>query len=90
MRAIIDFVSHHRVGEPKAHLNLTVFPILNGGGTRPDYRTLDEALAGRAASITEVSSGGSVPELRFVNSGGRSYRAGSRNSRVRRVKVMDR
>jgi hypothetical protein len=70
MQAIIDFLSHIEVGAPTAHQNLAVFPILNGFGAPPGYLTLDEALARKAASVTEVSAGGSVPELQFVNSGG--------------------
>ena len=71
MKAINDFVSHLRVGDPKAHRNLAVFSILDGDGASPGYLTLDEALGRKVASVAEVSAGGSVPELRFVNSGDR-------------------
>ena len=51
--------------------NLTMIPLL-GEDTHPaDYLTLDEALSMRTARVTEVSEGGSVPELRFVNTGSR-------------------
>ena len=58
------------VGERQAHGPLAVFPLhVNGeaqaGG--PRYVTLREALADHRARITEVSEGGSVPELRVVN-----------------------
>jgi len=33
----------------------------------PDYVTLDEALTNKFAKVTEVSEGGSVPELKFIN-----------------------
>jgi hypothetical protein len=59
-----------RLGERLVHGPLAVFPLfLNGGGQRegPRYVTLREALAGGGAAITEVSEGGSVPELRVVN-----------------------
>lgn len=36
---------------------------------KPDYLTLDEALAGGMARVTEVSQSGTVPQLRFVNDG---------------------
>ena len=65
--------------------NLTMVPLLVNGPSgirpkldrrqrprtvdRPRYVLLDDALASRAAEITEVSEQGSVPELRFVNRG---------------------
>jgi hypothetical protein len=54
-------------GDPCTHRNLTVFPLLGGLSGDPDYLTLDEALSGGSARITEVNAGGSVPELRFEN-----------------------
>ncbi|MDW7712575.1 MAG: DUF6569 family protein [Deferrisomatales bacterium] len=55
------------LGAPQTFRGLTVVPLVSGNGRAPDYVTLDEALAGRLARVTEVSEGGSVPELRFVN-----------------------
>lgn len=57
--------------EPTRFRNLTIFPLIEENGSQPDYLTLDEALAQNCAKITEVSEGGSVPELRFVNDGGK-------------------
>ncbi len=34
-----------------------------------EYLTLDEALAAKTATVTEVSESGSVPELYFQNEG---------------------
>lgn len=68
MELIKDTVSGARLGDPKTFRNMTIFPVF-GQGTTPDYLTLDEALAHNAAKVTEVSEGGSVPELRFVNEG---------------------
>jgi hypothetical protein len=57
-----------QLGERQAHGPLAVFPLrLPDGG--PRYITLREAIAQRRAVITEVSEGGSVPELRVVNKG---------------------
>ena len=39
----------------------------DGGDPDPRYLTLDEALAGGHAEVTEVSEQGSVPELRVLN-----------------------
>lgn len=61
-----------RVGDRQVHGPLAIFPLHLDGeahvGT-PRYVTLREALADGGARITEVSEGGSVPELRVVNSG---------------------
>ena len=71
MKVIIDTASKVRIGAPTTFKNLTVFPLLAGNGTAADYLTLDEALSQKFATITEVSEGGSVPELKFVNSSGK-------------------
>jgi hypothetical protein len=51
--------------------NLSVTALLASAGSEgtPDYLTLDEALAGGQARVTEVSQSGNVPELRFENDG---------------------
>jgi len=71
MKLIIDTASKVKIGTPTKFRNLAVFPLLAGNGTAADYLTLDEALSQKCATITEVSEGGSVPELKFVNSGGK-------------------
>lgn len=69
MKRIVDATANVRVGEPMVYRNLTVFPLFGNPSARAGYLTLDEALAQKCAVITEVSEGGSVPELKFVNSG---------------------
>jgi hypothetical protein len=71
MQRIVDAAAELRIGQPIVYRNLTVFPLLGRSRTAADYLTLDEALARKCAQITEVSEGGSVPELKFVNSGDR-------------------
>jgi len=66
MQLITDTISSARLGKPKTFRNITVFPVF-GSWIAPDYITLDEALANKFAKVTEVSEGGSVPELKFVN-----------------------
>jgi hypothetical protein len=70
MSVIIDTISHIKIGTPATFRNLTLFPLTDGKGTAADYLTLDEALARKSAHVTEVSEGGSVPELKFVNESG--------------------
>jgi len=58
------------LGAAQTERGLAVFPLFaktNGGG--PWYVTLTEAIAGGQARVTEVSEGGSVPDLRVVNKG---------------------
>jgi hypothetical protein len=69
MQRIIDAVTGVRVGEPATYCNLTVFPLFGVDLKNAGYLTLDEALERKCSVITEVSEGGSVPELKFVNSG---------------------
>jgi ARG and Rhodanese-Phosphatase-superfamily-associated Protein domain len=58
-----------QLGERQAHGPLAVFPLRLRDGGGPGYITLREAIAQRRAVVTEVSQGGSVPELRIVNEG---------------------
>ena len=51
--------------------NLAMFPLIRQPDREPGYLTLDEALAGGWARVTEVSEGGSVPDLRVLNNGSR-------------------
>ncbi len=56
------------VGSPTTFRNLTLYPlILKAKGEKPGYMTLDQGLAGKSVKITEVSEGGSVPELLLHN-----------------------
>ncbi len=67
MDTILATLDTLEIGEPVAAANLTMFPLLLPEDTLPAYLTLDEALAGGLASVTEVSESGSVPELLVKN-----------------------
>src|SRR5258706_5718941 len=54
-------------GAPASSNGLTMFPLLSGSASAPGYLLLDEALEAKLAEITEISQGGSVPELFFDN-----------------------
>ena len=56
-----------RLGPSQTHVNLTLFPLLGDGDSAPDYLLLDDALDRRLVRVTEVSTGGSVPELALEN-----------------------
>src|SRR5215470_15453573 len=55
------------IGQPQNVGRLTVFPFLGSSEDPPPYLLLDEALANGVAKVTETSTSGSVPELRFEN-----------------------
>jgi len=56
-----------RIGTPKVHLNLALFPLFDEGDKAPGYLLLDDALERKLARVTEVSADGRVPELAFEN-----------------------
>ncbi|MHB9129927.1 MAG: ARPP-1 family domain-containing protein [Armatimonadota bacterium] len=56
-------------GDVQSHGALAVLPIMAELPTGPEYLTLSEALAAGTLVITEVSEGGSVPELAVLNEG---------------------
>jgi ARG/rhodanese/phosphatase superfamily protein len=56
-----------RLGEPRAHANLAVFPLWAPASVDRPYMTLEEGLSSGRVRVTEVSREGSVPELCLVN-----------------------
>ncbi len=71
MSVVAESLSHIRLDEPQAHQNLFLFPLLGEAANAPEYLLLEEALARGLVRVTEVSEGGSVPELSLVNEGER-------------------
>ncbi len=68
---IAERLSQVTLGEVQKHHNLTMIPMLAEGPAEPGYRLLDDAISSGVARVTEVSSSGSVPELKFINEGDR-------------------
>ena len=71
MQIIQDTIAGLELGAPVVHRQMAMFPLLD---RKPDpasrtYVTLDEALESATAQVSEVSNGGSVPELLFKNLG---------------------
>lgn len=67
MQEIEQSLAGLALGAPQVHRNLALFPLLGDDRAGPGYALLDEALARGLARVTEVSEGGSVPELAFEN-----------------------
>jgi hypothetical protein len=57
------------IATPQHYGHLGVFPLLHPFPRTPFYLTLDEALAQGVVRVTEVSTGGHVPELLLNNLG---------------------
>ena len=69
MDTIADAFESAHIGQPVRFSNLTMVPLLREQQGDRAYITLDEALEAGTARVTEVSDGGSVSELRFLNDG---------------------
>jgi hypothetical protein len=55
------------LGAPQVHRNIVVFPIINPSHNAAHWLTLGEALEQQLLIVTEISQGGSVPELAVIN-----------------------
>ncbi len=56
-----------RLDNPQKHKNLVIIPLFDEAPTAFDYISLKTALDKGLATITEVSEGGSVPDLKVTN-----------------------
>ena len=88
-------LSRHRLGRCQRYKNLSVFPLLAPTGRAASYDLLDSAIAAGAASVAEISEGGSVPELAFHNRGGRPVLlvdgeelSGARQNRILNITIL--
>lgn len=71
-QTVIDAVRRVEFGPLMTFRNLGLLALSTPGEREADYLTLGEALERRSARIVEISEGGHVPELKFVNEGDRS------------------
>jgi len=63
-------LSKLKIGDPRTHENMTVFPLFHEAVEGPDYLTLDEAIEGEFISVEEIGEEGSVPDIKVVNRSG--------------------
>ena len=75
--------------------NLQVFGIRQNRASTPLYITLDDALASKVVQIKEIDEGGSVPELKVVNSGEKmvfllvgEMLVGAKQNRILNISIM--
>ena len=67
MNHIQSALSQLHLGQAQAFSNMAVFPLIATHAEAPDYLVLEQALQSEVGHITEISEGGSVPELAFEN-----------------------
>lgn len=95
MDLIKETLQHLRLGPETTFKRLTMYPLLNGGGHAADYLTLRQAIGQGTLRITEVSEGGSVPQLSVANQGARPVLiidgeelVGAKQNRVVNVSIL--
>jgi hypothetical protein len=66
-KPVNDFLSEIKVGARQSHHNMTLYCLLCAREAAVDFLTMDEALEQDLLVVTEVTEGGSVPELRVRN-----------------------
>ena len=69
MESIKSFFEDAKLARKQVHQNLTFFPLLAPNGSDPDYLTLEQPLESDLIQVTELSTEGSAPELKLINSG---------------------
>jgi hypothetical protein len=68
MEAIIKgHIEGIKFGEIQAYTHVVVIPMISTNGSGPDYLTMKEAMDSHHLSVTEVTEGGTVPELKVIN-----------------------
>ena len=63
-QAVKSHLEGIKFGGVQRHRNVAVYPIFSAVDGSPNYLTMKEAMAGGFLSVTEVSAGGAVPELK--------------------------
>jgi len=64
---VSDYLLKLELGQPQTFENMGVIPLFSSVSGGPNYITLKEAMDGGLLEVTEVSSGGSMPNLKVKN-----------------------
>lgn len=67
MSLIEQRIKEITLGDPTVHGQMAVFPLIDKDAVAADYIIMDDAITNGCAEVTEISEGGSVPELAFKN-----------------------
>ena len=68
MQILNELLDSLKVGSPQIFQDVQVFPLFSNRSESSSLLELDEALAKGLVEVTEVSDGGSVPQLNVINS----------------------
>ncbi len=66
---ITNYLASITLGDPQTYKNINVFPLFSDTNHGLEYLTLKEAMESGTFLVTEVSEGGTVPELKVINKG---------------------
>lgn len=66
---IVEYLNGIRFHEVQTSNNLGIIPLTADGNGGPEYISLKKALGSGLLTVGEVSEGGSVPQLKVINSG---------------------
>jgi hypothetical protein len=66
-KLVQDYLSELEFGQAQTYHNMTVKPIISPSGSRLHYMVMPEAVEEGLLTVTEVSKGGRVPELKVKN-----------------------
>ena len=61
-----------KFGEIQIHKHVAVIPVIGDGDPGPEYLTMKEAMESHLLKVTEVTEGGTVPELKVINMGSKT------------------
>lgn len=64
---VAEYLSGIELGQLQRSKNVAVLPLFSSAAAGPEYLTLKTALGGGLLLVTEVSEGGSVPQLSVAN-----------------------
>ena len=67
MEQLKGFLENVKLGGKQSHMNMILIPLLAPDAGEADYMILEEALGQKVVEISEVSQGGSVPDLKLIN-----------------------
>jgi hypothetical protein len=65
--SVADWLARARLGAPRTHRDVVIWPLFASDANGTSYRTLDEAITSSQAQVTDVSESGSVPQLKVIN-----------------------
>jgi len=65
----MSYINELKIGDPRKHKNLTIYPLLSSENIISEYRLLDEAIESEEVQVEEVDKEGVVEELNLITRG---------------------